>query len=428
MFVGLEVDGGSVANVGETIGARDGLEVTSLLVGIPDGVVVGLISVGISVAGPGPGSDEIAGALVGSKLEVSIVGLEVGSSDVDDAGSLVGELSLEPEDSDLLSDGGRLAFVLDVDEEDAFACFDDLLLFADLVDAEPFDFFIRFRRRFFRCRISFLRLLCRSFSSFALSMFRGKRFGMLLLALLSVLLPLLLRLLFSSRALILSKIFSNLLPVRLRPASVLDLSSACESILLNFLMSHSELLTFFSIFCRKSSILLRSDLNPRPALLLLLLLLLLLDIPDGSEFAVDLGFLLVLEGSLPLLGSLAPFRFPRLPCRDSFACFDRLPLWLVDVDDMACIDFDAFIRRGKYDNNSRASSSSFRRISTFCASDLRTWYVLFCAVASQMKCDATKRTGTIIQCGRFLFLLLVNIGGMHSIVASIYVDVYPLIS
>ena len=118
---------------------------------MPVGVIVGFISVGISVAGPGPGSDDIAGALVGSKLVASIVGLDVGSSDADDAGSLVGELSLEPEDSDLLSDGGRLAFVLDVDEEDAFVCFDDLLLFADLLDAEPFDIFIRFRLRFFRC-------------------------------------------------------------------------------------------------------------------------------------------------------------------------------------------------------------------------------------------------------------------------------------
>ena len=129
------------------------------------------------------------------------------------------------------------------------------------------------------------------------------------------------------------------------------LSSACDSILLNFLSSHSELLTFFSIFCRNLLILLRSDLNPCRALLLLLLLL---DFPDVSDFAVDLDFLLVFERSLRVMESPAPFRFPRLPCRDIFVCLDCLPLRLVDVDDMACIDFDAFIRLGKYDNNSSA--------------------------------------------------------------------------
>ena len=186
-LVGGKVDGSGVAGEGTTIGARVGGDVTGLIVG----VIVGFGIVGISVTGPGPGSDDIAGALVGSRLVVdSMLGVRVGSLDDNDAGSLVGESTLETEESDLLSDGGLRAFVLDVDE--AFVCFDDLLPFEDLVDAVPFDIFIFFRRRFFRCCITFLRLLCRSRSSFALSIFLGNRFGILLLLFLPSLLLLLL--------------------------------------------------------------------------------------------------------------------------------------------------------------------------------------------------------------------------------------------
>lgn len=194
VLVGGKVDGSGVAGEGPTIGARVGGDVTGLIVG----VIVGFGVVGISVTGPGPGSDDIAGALVGSRLVDSMLGVRVGSSDDNDAGSLVGKSTLETEESDLLSDGGRRAFVLDVDE--AFVCFDDLLLFEDLLDAVPFDIFIFFRRRFFRCCITFLRLLCRSRSSFALSIFLGNKFGILLLVLLLSLLLLLLH--WSSRAFI----------------------------------------------------------------------------------------------------------------------------------------------------------------------------------------------------------------------------------
>lgn len=196
VLVGGRVDGAGVASVGPTIGARVGGDVTGPIVG----VLVGFDVVGISVAGPGPGSDDITGASVGSGLVDSMVGLMVGSSDGADDGSLVGELSLEPEELDVLSDGGRRAFVLDVDEGEAFVCLDDLLLFADLLDAVPFDILIFFRRRFFLCCITFLRLFCRSFTSFALSIFLGNRFGILLLVLLLLLFLLLLRR--SSRALI----------------------------------------------------------------------------------------------------------------------------------------------------------------------------------------------------------------------------------
>lgn len=194
VLVGGKVDGSGVAGEGPTIGALVGGDVTGLIVG----VIVGFGVVGISVTGPGPGSDDIAGALVGSRLVDSMLGVRVGSSDDNDAGSLVGKSTLETEESDLLSDGGRRAFVLDVDE--AFVCFDDLLLFEDLLDAVPFDIFIFFRRRFFRCCITFLRLLCRSRSSFALSIFLGNKFGILLLVLLLSLLLLLLH--WSSRAFI----------------------------------------------------------------------------------------------------------------------------------------------------------------------------------------------------------------------------------
>ena len=182
ILVGGKVDGVGVVNAG----ARVGGDVTGLIVG----VLVGFGIVGMSVAGPGPGSDDIAGALVGSRLVDSMVGLIVGSSNDADAGSLVGELSLEPEELDLLSDGCLRAFVLDDNEEigDAFACFDDLLLFANLLDTVPFDILVFFRRRFFRCWTSFFRLFCRSFCNFALSTFLGNRFGILFLVLLLLLL------------------------------------------------------------------------------------------------------------------------------------------------------------------------------------------------------------------------------------------------
>ena len=142
--------------------------------------------------------------------------------------------------------------------------------------------------------------------------------------------------------------FSNLLPVRLRPAALSDLSSACDSSLLHFLSSHSELLIFFSILCRKSSFRLRSDLNPRRSLLLLL------GFPDWSEFLEDLDFFSMFERSLMVLESLAPFRFPRLLCLDNFACLDNFPLRLVESDDIACDNFDAFIRRCKFESISGA--------------------------------------------------------------------------
>ena len=187
---------GGVARVGRIIGARVGLGVTGLLVGL----LVGFFVVGVSVAGPGPGSDDIVGAIVGSKLVNSMVGVIVGSSDDADSGPLVGELSLEPDESELLSDGDCQVFDFDEDDEggEAFACFDDLPLFEDLLDTVLCDIFNRFRRRFFRCRSIFFRLLCRFFCIFALSIFRGNRFGKLLFPLLL----LLLLLLWSSRAFI----------------------------------------------------------------------------------------------------------------------------------------------------------------------------------------------------------------------------------
>lgn len=192
----------------------------------------------------------------------------------------------------------------------------------------------------------------------------------------------------------------------------MDLSSASDSILLIFLSSHSELLIFFSILCRNSSIRLRSDLNS---------LLLLLDVPASSVLVVDFVFFSVLEPSLLALESLTPFRFPRRLSPDCFDRFDNLPLRLVDPDNIMFVDFDAFILRGTVAIESSALPSSPRRNLTFWGSALRTWFVWFCAVASQ-KCDATKRTGTIIaavdQCGRFLLPLL---DGMHSIVAFIWV-------
>ena len=156
---------------------------------------------------------------------------------------------------------------------------------------------------------------------------------------------------------------------------MLDLSSACDSILLIFLSSHSESLTFFSILCRKSSMRLRSDLNRCPSVVLALLLDLCVSPVYMGDFDFDLGFDFDFDFSLlerSLLDSLAPFRFPRWLCFESFACLDSFPLRLDDADGISSLDFDAFIRRGKYVTNSAARPSSSRRISTFCASDLRT--------------------------------------------------------
>ena len=145
---------------------------------------------------------------------------------------------------------------------------------------------------------------------------------------------------------------------------------------------------------------------------------------------VDLDFDLDFDFSLlerSLLVSLAPFRFPRSLCFETFVCFDNFPMRLVDADDNSSLDFDAFIRRGKIEINSSAWPSFSRRISTFCASDLRTWSVLFCADASQQKRDAAMSKGTfntvVFQRGRFLFLLLAVIGGMHSMVAFMWMSI-----
>jgi hypothetical protein len=226
--------------------------------GVRVGAIIGTRE-GWNVGGPGPGSDGAVGATVGSKPIASKVGLIVGSSDKIDAGSPVENESFEAEESDLVSDEERLGFAAADDDDDR-----DLPLFADLLVARSLAY-LRFCLRFFLCILNFFRLFNRFFWSFAMSISRGNKLGILLFL---VLLLLLLLLLGFSRFLIRRKIFSNFLPFRLRPAAALDLSSECDSMLLIFFSNQSELLTFFWIFFRKTSIFFLSDCNLLPPFVL----------------------------------------------------------------------------------------------------------------------------------------------------------------